>query len=270
MPNDPYRHHVVPKHYLRAFATLKNPSHIWQYAVGAPINRAERDTPANPRHVPLKVAGMREHFYSFSTGDEVDSATFENELKQREDKYMPALGKLREVESLGDYERFLDQHREDFVECIMVMHQRGFQRRALIERLFARIEGDPRFPVLNEGEKSRYMHTTMLNLDQSMRELLLNNSWLYFRAPQGKQFITSDSPVFAALSGLGMVTFPVSPRYVLSIAQKERHGGDVACDDILDASNESWNDLNSMTAQGAMQHLYHAKSLCSKRAISQT
>jgi Protein of unknown function (DUF4238) len=225
--SEPHKHHFIPQFYQRGF-TPDRGSKIWVYQKGD-----------NPRHRPVRSVGMQIDLYAFRRSGQVDFGLVERELALLDDQAAKIIQKLEAGRQITDKDR------SRLCKFVSVMWRRTPKHRDevnasvvdLIPDVFEPLKQfeDQMTPeVRAEVERLRkeysekppdFVFAHNVSRDSNFEEVMYRMDWVFFRAPLGKEFFTSDDPVmFSKGPGLGspkaIIAFPLSRKLLLQCMWK--------------------------------------------------
>ena len=293
--NETYRHHHLPRFYLRGFSSPSKPSHTYVYKRDLPYDPIARPEFRNPSLRSIdKFAGMVENLYAvIKQGEVIDRDGYENQLGKRDSEDSVLLRKLLERVSLSHEEKLA------FARFVLLMHSRSPKRLTEIKSITHRI-------IQRQGTQSSFLdaievwrstlkrqrpanHADLLNLldnvearltwrvvhhaRSSVEEMgleamltdlpasmqtLAKMDWHIFRAPNDRGFVASDVSVFLS-TGIGNehseVIFPLDHAHVLVAAWT---GGQAQF--FEEATTETVESVNRLMAEQAQDNIFFCRS----------
>lgn len=265
--------HYVPRLYLRNFCKRKEQIAVFIKSIG------------NSFFTNIINVANENYFYD---DEEIDKS---NQKKQFLEKYFHPLedrmknllkNLLTQLDS-GQFSNFTDDERIDIAMFIVYQYMRTKEQREIFGQLnqkliqiyadeFIKSEGgDPaKYKVEVDG---KYFHTRILLDDKLMDKITLSlykKLWIILENNTELPFITSDHPVtkyghlgneFRSMSGFNSkgveISFPFSPKYLLSIIDEEFAKPMILLDDkIIQADRQNVLHYNSLQIIHSYNQLY--------------
>jgi hypothetical protein len=238
--NPKRRHHVLPQMYLKGFIIPRDEPHLWVYKSGQPFRPGCGRTTDNPFKQSVRLAGTERDFYSDPLPDgRKDFDTFENILESLEKPADPIFRKLRGTERIDEQEKLL------FAQYIILIMRRVWSSREEVNRRAAE-PGSYRptdhllrkLDVARTPETEAYLMEVWQRManrpgfavqlhnrlaaasqDSFLVVALQKMRWIFYVAPAGYHFVTSDNPAWHPKIGLAKsiaeLSFPISASIAL-------------------------------------------------------
>ena len=219
---EPWRHHIVPRHYLKGFTEAAGSKFLWSYEKGG--NRVGKYS--------YRSVGYVKDFHTIRNADgTIDRTSVEKSLATKiEQPTAPIIDKIRAGEDISPQEKWT-MSRYMCTQVLRVPKQRDVRRKMAPKQISDLAEEVVRvWPEHLRGPALKILDSyatdlpDMVLLDveptERMTTALYNMTWVFLMAPGHRGFITSDDPV-SFDEGIGIahkcaeVTLPISTRLAL-------------------------------------------------------
>ena len=238
--NPKRRHHVLPQLYLKGFMIPSDEPHLWVYKSGQPFHPGYGRTTDNPFKQSVRLAGAERDFYADPLpGGSKDFDTFENILESLEKPADPIFRKLRASERIDEKEKLV------FAQYIILTMRRVWSSREEMTRRVTQPGSyrptDHLFRKLNVARTPKaeadimeawqrivktpgvavqfHNRLAAASPDSFLVVALQKMRWIFYVAPAGYCFVTSDNPAWHPKIGLGKsiaeLSFPISASIAL-------------------------------------------------------
>ena len=286
MSNDPVKHHVVPRLYLKGFTDPADPELIYVFRQG------ER-----PFCTGVKGVAFVNNFYTYEDNAGNKKSIERDLADQIEGPTVPVLAKVRAMHPITTQEkevlaRYISvmltrvpKHRKRAEAWLPeVVEQFRPQLPGLLEELLANAPPatETREQLLEMGH--RYLdkfkeeppsHINVGLVSDKYASIFANMRWVFYTATTQRGFLTSDNPVFF-LEGVGLVgkngpsdmvevTFPISTQVALWATWRGISG--VADMAYAPATKPIVKEINCRTISAALREVYYASNPRWARAL---
>jgi hypothetical protein len=237
--------HELPELYLKGFSEhINGVSSVWIFDRERPFSQDRKNPPTNPFPISTaKATVTKDRFAIVNEDGSVDSNTYEDALQVQETKRDSIFSKIRRQEPItkaekGSFAGYIQMmmkrttRREKRFEKIQDTYwkdrAREFNQQALQYALSGHFTAARRLYSLNrfieiDVLRDRVFRASMLTEYKELHKRLTELTWLFYVAPSGSYFVTSDDPV-VLLGKIGElpIVFPLSNEIAIIIANSIR------------------------------------------------
>ena len=262
-------HHILPRSYLKGFADVAKPSHVWVYRRGEDFNPGKHHLVHNPSLWAIKSAAVIRDYYALDDLEgRVEYEKYENILEQHEalgNRILPFVRSkapltLESKVWLSTYIEMMvrrvpnrTKYADHLVESALLRFPRDLlARKAAEEGQFAQALKFTRdWDATRSLLKRQLLLEGVVRRSKAIAEAIARMTWQFFLTSAPRFFITTDNPAFFPRE-LGLqransfLTFPISSR--VSLFASHVQVPDCA---YVRATTAQVNLLNRVTLSGA-------------------